>query len=166
MVTRRTFAAGGIGLILLALVVLAWLFIRSPSSTRAEAIPAATSTLGSTTPDPGGGLLPSAARRSSTATIDPQTHLPWVEPAELPEPARQVLALIDQGGPFPYRQDGQTFGNYERRLPAKPSGFYREYTVKLGSSRDRGPVRIVTGGHQQWYFYTEDHYASFARIRR
>ena len=161
MVIRRTFAAGGIGLILLALVVLAWLSIRSPSSTRTTS-PSSTRP----TPDPGSGLLPSAARRSSTATIDPQTHLPWVEPAELPEPARQVLALIDQGGPFPYRQDGQTFGNYERRLPAKPSGFYREYTVKLGSSRDRGPVRIVTGGHQQWYFYTEDHYASFARIRR
>ncbi|HET7723862.1 MAG TPA: ribonuclease domain-containing protein, partial [Propionibacteriaceae bacterium] len=77
-----------------------------------------------------------------------------------------VLASIDKGGPYPYSQDGQTFLNAERLLPAKPKGFYTEYTVKLPGSTDRGPVRIVMGGTGQWYFWTDDHYASFWRIRR
>ncbi len=77
-----------------------------------------------------------------------------------------MLALIDKGGPYPYDQDGGTFSNVERLLPIKAQGFYTEYTVKLPSSSDRGPVRIIMGGKGQWYFWTDDHYASFSRIRR
>ena len=43
--------------------------------------------------------------------------------------ARDVLALIRKGGPFRYDRDGVTFGNREQLLPAKPRGYYREYTV-------------------------------------
>lgn len=49
--------------------------------------------------------------------------------AKLPDEARETLALIKRGGPFPYRQDGGTFGNREKRLPLKARGYYREYTV-------------------------------------
>ena len=83
--------------------------------------------------------------------------------AELPREARQTLALIKEGGPFPYDRDGIIFGNFEKRLPSQPRGYYREYTVKSPWRRDRGPRRIVAG-KQGEYFYTEDHYRSFRRI--
>ena len=77
-----------------------------------------------------------------------------------------MLALIDKGGPYPYDQDGGTFSNVERLLPITAKGFYTEYTVNLPSSSDRGPLRIIMGGRGVWFFWTDDHYASFSRIRR
>jgi ribonuclease T1 len=82
---------------------------------------------------------------------------------QLPAEARQTLALIKAGGPFPYSQDGRTFHNREKLLPQKARGYYREYTVKTPGSRDRGARRIVAGGSGESY-YTEDHYRSFRRI--
>lgn len=87
-----------------------------------------------------------------------------VRRADLPPEAQQTLRLIERGGPFPYRKDGAVFGNYERRLPARPRGHYREYTVPTPGARDRGARRIVAGGDGERY-YTEDHYRSFRRIR-
>jgi ribonuclease T1 len=84
---------------------------------------------------------------------------------QLPPEARDTLALIAQGGPFPYRQDGVVFQNREKYLPAKPNGYYHEYTVKTPGSPDRGARRIITGGGGEMY-YTDDHYASFKRIVR
>lgn len=83
-------------------------------------------------------------------------------PAFLPPEARETLALIQREGPFPHRQDGSVFGNRERRLPRKPRGWYREYTVETPGLRHRGARRIVTGGTppREWY-YTDDHYDSF-----
>ncbi len=83
---------------------------------------------------------------------------------DLPEEARQTLELIKSNGPFPHRQDGKTFGNREKRLPLRASGYYREYTVKTPGAKDRGPRRIVAGNGGEFY-YTEDHYRSFRRIR-
>ena len=65
--------------------------------------------------------------------------------ADLPREARQTLALIKDGGPFPYARDGIVFGNYEKRLPLQQRGYYREYTVKTPGRRDRGARRIVAG---------------------
>jgi ribonuclease T1 len=86
-----------------------------------------------------------------------------VEVDELPREARETLALIKQGGPFPYKRDGVIFGNRERRLPARPSGYYREYTVPTPGARDRGARRIVAGTPDEFY-YTDDHYNTFRRI--
>jgi ribonuclease T1 len=87
--------------------------------------------------------------------------------AELPQQARQTLAAIEQGGPFPYAKDGAVFGNYEKALPLQKRGYYREYTVKTPYARNRGGRRIITGGEPAHeYFYTSDHYASFRRIER
>jgi len=83
---------------------------------------------------------------------------------KLPEEARETLTLIKRGGPFPYRKDGGTFGNREKRLPAKARGYYREYTVPTPGARDRGARRIVAGRGGE-YYYTDDHYNSFKRIR-
>ena len=66
--------------------------------------------------------------------------------AGLPPEAIETLALIQRGGPFPYRKDGTTFQNRERLLPARPRGYYREYTVPTPGSRDRGARRIVIAG--------------------
>lgn len=112
------------------------------------------------------GPTATATSSGTSQKVDPETGLPWIDVADLPSQGRQVLALIDKGGPYPYDQDGGTFTNAERLLPIKAKGFYTEYTVKLPSSSDRGPLRIIMGGKGQWYFWTDDHYASFARIRR
>ncbi len=92
--------------------------------------------------------------------------------AELPREARETLALIKRGGPFPYRKDGAVFHNREKRLPAKPRGYYTEYTVRTPGSRDRGPRRIIAGRGATGdsttsgeYWYTDDHYETFRRVR-
>ncbi len=100
-------------------------------------------------------------------------YLASITLAELPAEAMHTLRLIQQGGPFPYpHKDGSTFGNFERRLPLQPRGYYREYTVPTPGRRDRGPRRIVAGEgrgrdvtNSGEYYYTDDHYRSFRRIR-
>ena len=79
---------------------------------------------------------------------------------------RQTLALIKQGGPYPYRQDNSLFHNREKRLPLKPRGYYREYTVPTPNLKHRGAKRVVTGGQPpEVYYYTEDHYQSFIQLK-
>ncbi|MEL7992870.1 ribonuclease domain-containing protein [Streptomyces albidoflavus] len=88
-----------------------------------------------------------------------------VREERLPAEARDTLRLIDQGGPFPCAKDGSVFGNYEKLLPERKRGHYREYTVKTPGSRDRGARRLVTGREDEIY-WTEDHYASFRAVLR
>ena len=88
----------------------------------------------------------------------------WIAAADLPPEGRQTLALIKQGGPFPYPRDGIVFGNFEKRLPFRPRGYYHEYTVPTPGSRNRGARRIIAGDHGEFY-YTADHYQTFQRIR-
>ena len=79
---------------------------------------------------------------------------------------KQTLALIQQGGPYPYRQDNSLFHNREKRLPLKPRGYYREYTVPTPKLKHRGAKRVVTGGQPpEVYYYTEDHYQSFIQLK-
>ena len=88
--------------------------------------------------------------------------------AALPPDGRDVLALIQRGGPFPYHRDGSEFRNYERILPPKPRGYYREYTVATPGEQHRGARRIVCGGRlpqqPEACYYTADHYRSFRKI--
>jgi ribonuclease T1 len=90
--------------------------------------------------------------------------VPEVAAGELPGEARQTIALIRKGGPFPYERDGIVFGNFEKRLPEKDRGYYREYTVRTPGVKGRGARRIVAGKGGELY-YTDDHYNSFRRIR-
>ena len=86
-------------------------------------------------------------------------------PGFLPPEAAATLALIENGGPYPHRQDGSVFQNRERRLPERARGHYREYTVATPGLGHRGPRRIVTGGDPpSEYWYTDDHYGSFRRF--
>ncbi|MFF2195860.1 ribonuclease domain-containing protein [Streptomyces sp. NPDC058157] len=82
----------------------------------------------------------------------------------LPDEAYDTLQLIDQGGPFPYSQDGIVFQNRERVLPAQTTGYYHEYTVITPGSPTRGARRIVTGRQYMEDYYTSDHYVTFRRI--
>ena len=82
---------------------------------------------------------------------------------QLPHEARQTLALVKAGGPFPYARDGSVFGNREGQLPKRNRGYYREYTVKTPGAKDRGARRIVAGVPGE-YYYTDDHYKTFRRI--
>jgi ribonuclease T1 len=87
-----------------------------------------------------------------------------IREADLPPEARATLALIRQGGPFPYAKDGAVFGNREGALPKKRRGYYREYTVKTPHVRTRGARRIIWGAEGEFY-YSADHYNRFWRIR-
>jgi ribonuclease T1 len=85
---------------------------------------------------------------------------------DLPPQARHTLVLIQRGGPFPYSKDGAIFGNYEGVLPKQKRGYYHEFTVKTKGARNRGARRIVVGGQPpREYYYTDDHYATFRRIK-
>lgn len=87
---------------------------------------------------------------------------------DLPREAQHTLTLIKQGGPFPYVKDGSVFRNYEGVLPKQKRGYYHEFTVKTPGKRNRGARRIVAGGDPAIsgeYYYTEDHYATFRRIK-
>ena len=104
------------------------------------------------------------ASPASLAQFAPSPPPAQVAAKDLPKEARETLALVRKGGPFPYAKDGAVFGNREGRLPRKKRGYYREYTVKTPGERTRGKRRIVAGRDAD-YWYTDDHYATFRRIR-
>lgn len=133
---------------------------------------------GSTTPE----VTPSAAPAPGTASgkahaapatppavraNPPSQHnpsgLPELPESALPAEGRRVLELIRAGGPYRYSQDDQTFGNFERILPRRDRGYYREYTVPTPGESDRGARRIVAGNGGDKY-YTDDHYETFSFI--
>ncbi|WP_374773105.1 guanine-specific ribonuclease N1 and T1 [Streptomyces sp. NBC_01310] len=111
------------------------------------------------------------ADQGAASSAVPGTVPPWakgmatVRADALPPQARDVLALIDKGGPYPYRQDGTVFGNFEKVLPQQKRGYYHEYTVRTPGERDRGARRIVTGAGGE-FFYTDDHYETFKAVLR
>ncbi|GEB63761.1 hypothetical protein SAT01_12090 [Sinomonas atrocyanea] len=122
-----------------------------------------------------GGLTADAGRSPSFSASAPASaaapagranpsRLAEVKASQLPREARDTLALIARGGPYPYSRDGVVYSNFEKILPARPSGYYHEYTVPTPGSSDRGARRIVAGQQGDSY-YTDDHYASFRFIR-
>jgi len=101
------------------------------------------------------------------ARTTPET-LPEVALADLPKEAREVYVLVGKGGPFAFDRDGVVFGNREKLLPAKPRGYYHEYTVRTPGEKSRGGRRLVCGGQKaapDACYYTDDHYRSFRKIR-
>jgi guanyl-specific ribonuclease Sa len=85
---------------------------------------------------------------------------------------RKVVESMDRTGlpPAGVMQGGRrgsqraVFQNLERRLPAKPPGYYRESDVWPQGSGSRGAERLVFGREGQVY-YSKDHYRSFVRLR-
>lgn len=107
-------------------------------------------------------VTPLAAQPTPTMP-DRIEGVPTVAYAALPLEAKQTMALVEAGGPFPYDRDGVVFENREGLLPGRPKGYYREYTVVTPGSDDRGARRIVQGAQNEIY-YTDDHYDSFSRV--
>jgi ribonuclease T1 len=133
---------------LIALVVIGW-FVKD------------TTTPGSP-PDTTRPVVTSAAQPESVPGAD--SGLAVEALSKLPAEAGRTWKLIEANGPFPYpRNDGVTFQNREKRLPAKDSGYYREYTVPTQGRTDRGARRIVTGSQKE-VFYTADHYSTFVVV--
>ncbi len=110
-----------------------------------------------------GVLTPASSQAKQSIGLGDDVSL-----SSLPPEARRTDQLIHSGGPFPFSRDGVVFGNYEKRLPREPRGWYHEYTVPTPGARNRGARRIICGGNQPTEpdacFYTEDHYNSFHRI--
>jgi ribonuclease T1 len=95
-----------------------------------------------------------------------------VSVAELPREAGETLLLIKRGGPFPFHKDGIVFQNREHRLAPRTRGYYTEYTVRTPGHADRGARRIIAGQGETGspatggeYYYSDDHYETFRRIR-
>ena len=107
----------------------------------------------------------SSSSKTSTATSLKLAGMAAVAETSLPAEARDVIKRIENGGSFDYRQDGVTFQNRERLLPAEPSGYYREYTVATPGAVDRGARRLILGKNGELY-YTPDHYKSFLWVLR
>ncbi|RSS81808.1 ribonuclease domain-containing protein [Streptomyces sp. WAC06614] len=115
----------------------------------------------------GGGGGQRAVAPSAPAATAPgwAKGMVTVRAEDLPQQARDTLALIDRGGPYPYRQDGTVFGNFEKALPRQKRGYYHEFTVVTPGERDRGARRIVTGEGGELY-WTDDHYKTFKAVVR
>lgn len=124
-------------------------------------------------PAPSASASSSGAPTSSTpraglatdAATDAESGLPVVALDDLPVLAQETVALVDAGGPYRCDKDDSTFGNYEGLLPDHRSGYYREYTVTEAGCPYRGALRVVAGDGGELY-WTDDHYASFSRVRR
>jgi ribonuclease T1 len=102
-----------------------------------------------------------AQKAPAPATHPEVGEIAWLD---LPKEARETIALIRKAGPYPYAKDGAVFGNREAMLPRQNRGYYREYTVKTPGQRGRGARRIIWGKSGEFY-YTEDHYNHFRRVR-
>ncbi|WP_092929001.1 ribonuclease domain-containing protein [Actinopolyspora alba] len=104
------------------------------------------------------------AERSSTVTAAAAcgntSGFERVALSSLPPEATDTVRLIQQGGPYPYPEDGGVFHNWEGILPDCPDGYYHEYTVETPGIDHRGARRFVVGSEGE-YFYTADHYESF-----
>jgi dienelactone hydrolase len=91
-------------------------------------------------------------------------------PKGIPEKALKVLEYVDKHGEaMAGYEGGRTFGNFERRLPMndKTGGRakYREWDVNpLRPGVNRGVERLITSSDGAAY-YTDDHYATFKKIR-
>ncbi|HEX8171444.1 MAG TPA: ribonuclease domain-containing protein [Thermoanaerobaculia bacterium] len=112
-------------------------------------------------------LLPLLAFLFATTLLAKQTPNPRIEKAvhDAAERAELLATLqrIERGGPFPYAKDGATFSNREHRLPSRPRGYYREYTVITRGAPNRGARRVIRGKDGETW-YTRDHYRTFVRL--
>lgn len=152
--TKTNLVAGAAALIVMALAVLVF----SGTSDDVEVTPIEGTTI--TT------LVETSDTVVETSdTVARFSELPTITIDELPIEAVETLLLIDDGGPYPYRQDDGTFQNREGILPDRSGEHYREYTVDTPGSPDRGARRIVSGADGERY-YTDDHYDSFREILR
>ena len=163
--TRTNLVAGAAALIVMALAFLVFSGTSEDVNVAAtDATSITSSSISITTIDDDASEQTTATTLVETSdTIARFSDLPTITLDELPIEAIETLLLIDDGGPYPYRQDDGTFQNREGILPDRPREHYREYTVDTPGSADRGARRVVSGADGERY-YTSDHYDSFREI--
>ncbi|MGW7351807.1 ribonuclease [Streptomyces sp. Z26] len=132
-----------------------------PQITRIGAVAALSAALLAGGPAVAAQAAPSAPASAVTLSAPSVLDVGEICHSELPTEAHDTLDLIEEGGPYPYPQDGTVFENREGILPDQSEGYYHEYTVETPGSDDRGARRIVTGDKEQEDYYTADHYESF-----
>ena len=76
---------------------------------------------------------------------------------------KPTIDRIERGEPNRHRNDGSIFQNRERRIPAKGTGYYKEYVHPTAGESGPGPQRVIIG-QQGEVWYTPDHYRTFIRI--
>ncbi len=107
-----------------------------------------------------------AATAPGVSTPAWATGMAAVPESRLPAEARRTLALIDQGGPFPYARDGVVFGELRGAAAAAAA---RPTTTSTPCAR---PARPTAGpgasspGRGGEFYYTDDHYESFRAVLR
>jgi guanyl-specific ribonuclease Sa len=118
-----------------------------------------------------------AMRANGPAPAPGKDFTPVIQDQARIKAIMKLVSDIYNGKHLPYSQDGSTFKNKEGRLPAKPAGFYKEYTLLTGSAPHtvviggttyqvapdlsaRGSERVIVGGGEKIY-YTPDHYKNF-----
>ncbi len=158
------------GLILLALMLLGlWLTRNADEPPRPIEQPAPVAT---NSPEEPRGEVPEQRPAAEPAEETPTAQVPNVTLRDLDGQVvfrgtvdvQSTLDRIAAGKRLNYRNDGSTFENRERRLPRKPSGYYREYVHPTPSLAGPGPQRLVVGQQGEVY-YTPDHYRTFKRVR-
>jgi len=123
----------------------------------------------------------SAGERARAAALEPgKDLLPVIQDQARIKAILKLVSDVYKGVHLPYSQDGATFTNREGLLPAKPMGFYKEYTLLTGSAPHtvtiggttyqvapdlsaRGSERLIIGGGEKLY-YTPDHYKNFIQL--
>lgn len=122
---------------------------------------------------------------TSPALTPGKTFSPVVSDARRIRAIEDLLARLAVCKPMPYDNDGNVHSKPHEGLPAKPSGYYLEYTLIVpnrptGSKPEpvviggqtymtgpvlssRGPERLMIGNHSEVY-YTPDHYATFVHL--
>ncbi|WP_010581818.1 ribonuclease domain-containing protein [Schlesneria paludicola] len=76
---------------------------------------------------------------------------------------KPTIDRIERGDPHRHRNDGTIFQNRERRIPAKGTGYYKEYVHPTPGETGPGPQRVIIGQEGE-IWYTPDHYRTFYRI--
>ena len=107
--------------------------------------------------------------------------IPSISDVKRKEAIIKLIEKIIECHTLPFKEDGQIFSNREGKLPPKPKGYYREYTLVVPKDAPkefyignthysayptygaRGPERIIIGGGEEIY-YTPTHYDSFVKI--
>ncbi|OGR66970.1 MAG: hypothetical protein A2179_00660 [Elusimicrobia bacterium GWC2_63_65] len=123
--------------------------------------------------------------KPSPAILPGKTFSPRVSDARRERAIKDLLARIAVCERMPYDNDGNVHSKPHAGLPAKPAGYYLEYTLIVpnrptGAKAEpvviggvtymtgavlspRGPERLMIGGHREVY-YTPDHYTTFVYL--
>jgi len=115
-------------------------------------------------------LAETFAPATKTAPVAAKDPAPKPAAKGVPDKVLKVLEYVDKHGePIDGYEGGRTFGNFERRLPQTDDKGrrikYREWDVNPHKPGvNRGAERLITGSDGSAH-YTDDHYASFKKIR-